>query len=123
MLIILTIVLFLIILIFYFKKSGFTSLEKVAIISVMYKPKNVETWLKLHRSLGISHFYIRLEDTPELVEYLGSQPDVTLQVGTSDASNQYTSIMDRQLKMANEALELCKKNDIDFTIKNNCDSS
>ena len=94
---------------------------KIAIISVMYKPKNVETWLEIHRNLGISRFYIRLEDTPDLVQFLESQPDVNLQVGTSDASDQYNSIMDRQLKRANEALELCKKEQIDFLIQIDCD--
>jgi len=94
---------------------------KVAVISVMYKPKSINDWLDLHRKLGITHFYIRLEDTPELIEYLQSQPDVTLQVGTSDASNQYSSIMDRQLKMANDALELSKQDGMDFLIQIDCD--
>lgn len=109
------------ILFFYFKRNKFTSVGKVAITSAMYKPKNVETWLEIHRKLGISHFYIRLEDTPELVPFLQSQPDVTLETGSSDASNQYTSIMDRQLKMANDALVLCKKDNIQFLIQIDCD--
>jgi hypothetical protein len=51
-------------------------LEKIAIASCVKNPKNIETWLDLHRDLGISRFYIRLEDTPDLVDYLKSQPDV-----------------------------------------------
>jgi len=118
------IILILILLLLFFKcNSKFSKIKKskVAIISVMYKPKSINVWLDMHRNLGISHFYIRLEDTPELVEYLEQQPDVTLQVGTSSASNQYTSIMDRQLKMANEALELCKQDGMDFLIQIDCD--
>jgi hypothetical protein len=113
------------------KKSTFTNnssnsnntnnTQKIGIISVMYKPKNLETWLDLHRSFGISHFYIRLEDTPELVEYLKLQPDVTLEIGTSNASNQYMSIMDRQLKMANDALKLCPNDGISWLIQIDCD--
>jgi len=118
------ILILLIAILFYFKfkeKFSQTKKDKVAVISVMYKPKSINVWLDLHRKLGISHFYIRLEDTPELIEYLQSQPDVTLQVGTSDASNQYSSIMDRQLKMANDALALCKKDGMDFLIQIDCD--
>ena len=109
-----------IVFLFFFKfKEMFSKNKKgkVAVISVMYKPKSIDHWLELHRKLGISHFYIRLEDTPELIEYLKAQPDVTLQVGTSDASNQYSSIMDRQLKMANDALELSKQDGMDFLIQ------
>lgn len=94
---------------------------RIAIISVMYRPKSINDWLQLHRNLGIVHFYIRLEDTPDLVEYLRSQPDVTLEVGTSNAGNQYNSIMDRQLKMANDALKLCKRDNIDWLIQIDCD--
>ncbi len=119
--IILILILILILLLLLPKKSTFGKTIKIAIISVMYKPKNVETWLEIHRKLGISHFYIRLEDTPDLVDYLQSQPDVTLEVGTSSAANQYNSIMDRQLKMANDALELCKQDGMDWLIQIDCD--
>jgi hypothetical protein len=121
---ILILIILLLFLYFNFKStSHFTkSNDKIAIISVMYKPKNIETWLQIHRDLGISHFYIRLEDTPELIEYLRSQPDVTLEIGTNkNASHQYNSIMDRQLKMANDALKLCKKDRMDFLIQIDCD--
>ena len=123
-LIILIVLLILLILSTLNKKDNFKkdkSEIKIAIISVMYRPKSIETWLQLHRNLGICHFYIRLEDTPELHTFLESQPDVTLQIGTSNHSNQYTSIMDRQLKMANDALKLCRQDDIDWLIQIDCD--
>jgi len=102
--------------------TQFTNVQqKIAIISLFYKPKNIETWLQLHRELGISHFYIRLEDTPELIDYLRSQPDVTLKVGTSSASNQYTSLIDRQIKTINDVLKLCKNDGINFLIHIDCD--
>jgi len=118
---IILLLLFLLLLLRNKKKSSFSKDQRIAIISVMYKPKNIESWLKIHRDLGISHFYIRLEDTPDLVNFLSSQPDVTLEVGTSNASNQYNSIMDRQLKMANDALILCKESGISFLIQIDCD--
>ena len=39
---------------------------------MMKSPKNIDTWLRKHRNLGIQHFYIRLEETPDLEEYLKS---------------------------------------------------
>ena len=51
-----------IILVFYLlkkKKSSFSFNNNVGLITLLYKPKNVEQWLDLHRSFGSSHFYIR----------------------------------------------------------------
>ena len=62
--------------------------SNVGIVSMMKSPKNVDVWLTKHRNLGIQHFYIRLEETPELVEYLSQQPDVTLQIGKSEGVNE-----------------------------------
>jgi hypothetical protein len=122
---IIEIILIIILLVIFKNYSKFTQTTfkplRIAIISVMYRPKSIKDWLQLHRNLGIVHFYIRLEDTPNLVEYLRSQPDVTLEVGTSNAGNQYNSIMDRQLKMANDALKLCKLDKIDWLIQIDCD--
>jgi hypothetical protein len=67
-------------------------------------PKNIETWLKRHRDLGICHFYIRLEETPELEDYLRSQKDVTLYVGKSKNINEYEEIQTRQNTFVNKAL-------------------
>ena len=92
------------------KESFLDSSEKtnVGIVSMIKKPKNIETWLKKHRDLGICHFYIRLEETPELEEYLEQQPDVTLQKGTSTGVNEYGEIQTRQNTWVNEAFRLAK---------------
>ena len=92
------------------KESFVDSYEKtnVGIVSMIKKPKNIETWLKKHRDLGICHFYIRLEETPELEEYLEQQPDVTLQKGKSTGVNEYGGIQTRQNTWVNEAFRLAK---------------
>lgn len=90
--------------------------KKVAIASCIKNPKNIETWLKLHRDLGISRFYIRLEDTPELIEYLESQPDVNLVVGDSNSVDEYMDIIKRQEILVNQSLEQCKNDGIDWLI-------
>lgn len=78
--------------------------HSVGIVSSMKEPKDIETWLQKHREMGIRHFYIRLEDTPNLVEFLQQQPDITLQVGDSKGVNEYKELQTRQGKWVNEAL-------------------
>jgi len=116
----LIIIIFIILLLLHFKKtnkSSFEQINSVALITLMYKPKNIETWLKLHRSFGIIHFYIRVEDTPELVEYLKSQPDVTLMVAdASNDKNHYTSLQDRQTTTMNKVIEMCKQKGITYLV-------
>jgi len=94
---------------------------KVAIVSCIKDPKNIDTWLKIHRDLGISRFYVRLEETPDLIEYFKSQPDVFLQTGASASKDPYTDLMTRQAAMIDLALELCKKDGIDWLIHIDCD--
>lgn len=86
---------------------------KVGIASMMRKPKNIEIWLDHHRSMGISRFYIRLEDTPELVDFLKNQPDVVLTEGTSDGSDEYHRSFTRQNNHVDNSLKI---SDMDWLI-------
>jgi len=104
-------------------RSSFTNTKKsVALITLMYQPKNVETWLLIHRNLGIKRFYIRLEDTPELIDYLQSQPDVTLMLASSNRdTNQYKTLQTRQIDTTNNVIKMCRQDNIDFLIHIDCD--
>lgn len=82
--------------------------SNIGIVSMIKEPKNIDTWLEKHRTLGIKHFYIRLEETPDLEDYLESQPDVTLQVGNSTGVNEYDEKQRRQYKWVNQSFELAK---------------
>lgn len=122
----LIVIILILILILLFKnnknKSPFKNDIKVGVIALMYKPKNVEAWLELNRSFGISHFYIRLEDTPELIDYLKSQSDVTLMVASSsEDKNQYLTLQTRQIDTVNKVLKMCEKDNIDWLIHIDCD--
>ena len=79
--------------------------DKIAAVTMMKNPKNVETWLKKNRASGIGHFYIRLEDSPDVLSYLNDQSDVTVHVGKSKGINEYEDIQHRQVKMVDECLE------------------
>jgi hypothetical protein len=106
---IIVILLIILIISFFLRKSSFELVQKIALVSLIHKPKNIETWLKIHRDLGISRFYIQLENTPELVDFLKSQPDVTLTVFISNDSNQYTTLQKRQTGFTNKILKICKE--------------
>ena len=81
----------------------------IGVISMIKDPKNIETWLKHHRGLGISRFYIRLEDTPGLESKLNAMPDIHLKIGKSTGVNEYDEIQTRQHSWVNEALKNRKK--------------
>lgn len=98
------------------KKESFVIPPKIAIVSMMKNPKNIETWLEIHRHLGIQRFYIRLEDTPELINVLKSQPDVSLDISNSTGVNEYVEIQNRQAKMVDKALVDARKDGLDWLI-------
>lgn len=106
-LLILLMAFFVILIIRYFRyksKEGFENQINIGIMTMMKDPKNLETWLKKNRDVGIKHFYIRLEDTPTLMDYLQDQDDVSLQIGESNGTNEYNEIQNRQNKMVNDFL-------------------
>ena len=106
-----------------FLDNPFSNSSNVGIVSMMKQPKDIKTWLKKHRELGIKHFYIRLEETPDLEEFLESQDDVTLKVGNSNGVNEYGEIQTRQNKWVNQSVELAKLdgNNVQWLIHIDCD--
>lgn len=93
-----------------------TPKQQIGIVSMMKSPKNIETWLETHRQLGITRFYIRLEDTPEIQEYLAEQVDVVLEIGKSTGVNEYTDIQRRQGDMINTALQKAQSDNMSWLI-------
>lgn len=97
--------------------------SRIAIATCIRKPVDFSLWLKHHRKLGVSRFYVRVEDTPELEDYLATQPDVVLEMGSSDKSgNNYKTIQTRQVKFVNQSLaDALRKGDIDWIFNIDCD--
>jgi hypothetical protein len=98
-----------------------SQVDKVGLVCMMRKPKNIEKWLDHHKSLGVSHFYIRLEDTPELEELFSNDPSIYLQIGSSsdkveNGDTSYDSVIERQSIMIREAIEWSKQNHLDWLI-------
>jgi len=88
---------------------------KVAIACLMRKPVDLSQWLEHHRQLGVSHFYIRLEDTREQEDFLKAQDDVSLTIAESDKSgNNYETLQTRQIEYVNKSLKDAKTLKIDW---------
>ena len=87
----------------------------LAIASMMRKPTDLPLWLKHHRSIGIKHFFIRIEDSPGLEDYLITQPDVTFEIGQSDPSgNNYLTQQYRQIEFVNKSIHMAKHKNIQW---------
>lgn len=84
--------------------------SNIAFVSLIRNPIDLPLWLKYHRKLGIQRFFIRLEDSPSWEEYLKDMPDVVLEIGESDkAGNNYSTLIERQIKFVNETLVRARK--------------
>ena len=82
--------------------------QKIAIVSMIMKPVDLSIWLNHHRSLGVSLFFIRLEETPELIDFLEKQEDVILEIGESDKNgNNYLTQNYRQDTLVNNSINKC----------------
>jgi hypothetical protein len=108
-----------------FKNEGNMHEPIVAIASMMKNPKEIEYWLQYHIEKGINYFYIRLEDTPELHDYLKNHPNVTLEIGSSKDPIKtrvtYDTQIERQRDYMNRAIEWSKNQGIDWLIHIDCD--
>jgi hypothetical protein len=90
--------------------------QTVGAVSMIKKPKNIETWLEKNRAFGITKFYIRLEETPELHEYLRSQSDVYFTDEVSKGVDEYNDIQVRQINWINTALGLARNDGVTWLI-------
>ena len=88
---------------------------RVAIALMMRRPIDVGYWLNYHRALGITRFYIRVEDTPDLELYLATQSDVILEKGISDKQgNNYETALERQRVFVNQSIRHAEASGIEW---------
>ncbi|NDC95446.1 glycosyltransferase family 2 protein [bacterium] len=83
------------------------SKDGIAIACLMRKPIDLPLWLKHHRNMGVTHFFIRLEDSPGFEDILNTQKDVYLEIGQSDQHNNYTTLQTRQINFVNKCIHMC----------------
>ena len=83
-----------------------TQKPKIAVACLMRKPVDLPLWLDHHRKLGITKFYIRLEDSPGWKDYLDVQSDVSYITAESDKTgNNYETLQSRQIEYVNKCLK------------------
>jgi hypothetical protein len=96
----------------------------VAIISMMRKPQNVDKWIQHHLLKGVTKFYIRLEDSPEILTVLNKYEQVRIKTGSSNDAPQFLSAdttpgdsqMNRQREWVQEAVKLALDDGITWLI-------
>lgn len=77
------------------------------------KPLHFEWWLHYHIRLGICHFFIHIEDTPELLPFLQAEPyrslvTVTQKGDSGPFKDNYWTLQDRQRAHVNHSLARCR---------------
>ena len=88
---------------------------KVAIACLMRKPVDLPLWFRHHTNMGVSLFFIRLEDTPGLDDYFALRKDVIYEVAQSDKSgDNYKTLQDRQKKFVNQSLVKAREAGVDW---------
>lgn len=85
-----------------------SSIVRIGIVVVTKQPIAFETWLSYHMKLvGVQHFFVSVEDTPELVRLLATdqwKENVTVHASTGDVTSYFT-LMERQEKHVNRSVE------------------
>lgn len=89
---------------------------KIAIAVMMRKPTDVALWFEHHRQVGVSQFYVRLEDSPGVASFLRSQKDVYFEEGSSDSENNYTTQITRQRDFVNAMLPKAAEEAMDWIV-------
>ena len=98
---------------------------KVGIVLMTRRPHRFDFWLAYHRALGISHFFVHVEDTPALLEELrcGEHADVVTategaeegaEASGSSSSNNYYTLMQRQEHHVRAAVSACRERGIEW---------
>ena len=86
--------------------------KDIAIALLVRNPVDFPLWLKHHRNMGISKFFIRLEDSSGFEDYLKTQSDIEYEIGYSSKENNYKTLQDRQLTFVNKCLKKCLNTNI-----------
>ena len=96
-------------------------MSKLGIVSLQRKPPDVLNWIRYHRDVGITHFYIWLEDSDDLVPVLQQAArdygvQMYTEIGKVDraAEDNYSDLMTRQKNFVNRMLEKGRKDGVDW---------
>lgn len=83
------------------------------IATVTRNPHRFDRWLAYYRALGAVRIFVAIEDTPAAVALCEAQPDlVIIAEGAATEANPYDSIIDRQSRHVDWALQHCASHQI-----------
>ena len=79
---------------------------RIGMACMTKNPIAFRTWLKHHKRIGVEHFFIRVEDSPDVKELLSSEPwsGCTTVTYSKDEDFAYFSQMNRQSQHINESI-------------------
>lgn len=103
-LLLIVIFVFVLIIVLSFTNKQVSMSPKVCIVSLIRKPIDISIWLNELRKIGVSHFFLRIEDTIELKEFLIAQNDVTFVMEKSSKGNNYENLQERQVDFVNKTI-------------------
>jgi hypothetical protein len=89
---------------------------KLGIVTLQRKPPDVMNWVRYHREIGITNFYMWLEDSDELKPKLERQSGMYIEIGKVDRKKEdnYTDLMTRQQNFVNRMIGKAKKDGVDW---------
>ena len=93
----------------YLTERFVNNIPKVAVIALVRRPVDFSLWLSKLREIGISHFFLRIEDTPSLEEFLKTQKDISFKMGASSTGNNYESLQQRQVEFVNKSIKAAEE--------------
>lgn len=99
--------------------AGSTKAVSAGLALLTRKPMHFEWWLHYHMALGVSHFFIHVEDTPELLHLLQREPyrsrvTVSEKGDNSSFKDNYWTLQDRQRFHVNQSLARCREMGIEW---------
>lgn len=114
--------------------KNFDQVPVIGIVSLIKDPHQIQTWIDYHISIGVSRFYLFLDDPNDinLISYLKTKPQVTTVLITDDwkQKNGYIDKPEkdnplnwnvRQDLAVKNGLELAEKDQVDILVHIDCD--
>lgn len=94
----------------------------ISICSLVRNPFNFDTWVDYHKSIGISKFFLSVEDTPELKETIDKYGDLIeaeyISMDSKDKfyDRNYWTLMNRQKIFVTKSIQRCKELSVEWLL-------
>lgn len=93
--------------------------DTFAVATVTRNPHRLDRWITYYRKLGAERLYVCVEETPEAVEECKKHQGFVVTTHSKANANPYETIIDRQERHVNWALDDCQRSGIQWLV--HCD--